>query len=372
MVQILKKDVTSTPASSLPTKSTTTLTSKPKTCSSSISSTVNKKRMQTLCYDVLSLKQLKEHLKKLSLPTDGDKPTLVKRHREFVLQYNVNLDKPISDEEIRQRVLENEEYVNPNTTSKKRKEVSSNVNSSRKVFEELAQKTRQRSGKIPKHHRNEDVSKASASTSATKKESSQHTPKVDQEDDVLIILDSSSSSSNNSSTRSSLASTDVISLDLSDVEEEKKIYAPSRQVEQSQVFENRKENNTIAEVIPQEEPPLFSMIFDSSPPTRSVSRPSSLPQQQSPCLSLELSLEETEKEVVLSNSLICSNQNTISTAAEIMQLLQVQLSPPIEKTHDTKDKSKEEEILLSPIIFSTYVNSQPHQPQQTTSQSIDS
>lgn len=70
----------------------------------------NRKRIPGCVYSVMSISQLKKLLKEHKLPTDGDRKTLEKRHRNFVLLYNSNLDSlnPKSDDEIRKSVIESE------------------------------------------------------------------------------------------------------------------------------------------------------------------------------------------------------------------------------------------------------------------------
>ncbi|KAJ3040775.1 E3 ubiquitin-protein ligase rad18, partial [Rhizophlyctis rosea] len=62
----------------------------------------------SVVYSLSNEKTLRKMLKDDGLPTTGDKPTLQRRHQEWIKRYNANLDSryPLSDDSIRREVSE--------------------------------------------------------------------------------------------------------------------------------------------------------------------------------------------------------------------------------------------------------------------------
>lgn len=49
-------------------------------------------RIPSYCYSIMTLQQLKKLLQDANLPQDGERNVLIKRHKEYAVRYNANLD----------------------------------------------------------------------------------------------------------------------------------------------------------------------------------------------------------------------------------------------------------------------------------------
>lgn len=109
--------------------------------------------LQTIAYNLYTDKQMKELLKKLNLPINGNREELIKRHKEYLLLCNSSLDSmnPLSPSEIIKIIIKNEKdktIVNQNKATKqndlfsftkknnKRKAVQMETKEVKKVLEE--------------------------------------------------------------------------------------------------------------------------------------------------------------------------------------------------------------------------------------------
>ncbi|EFA86025.1 hypothetical protein PPL_01258 [Heterostelium album PN500] len=88
-----------------------------------------------LCYSIMKIKQIKDSLKSLGLRTNGDRQTLINRHKEYTLRHNSQCDSmnPKTKEEIIEELYEYEQLTakpkTTATTTSKKKQTTNNKKS---------------------------------------------------------------------------------------------------------------------------------------------------------------------------------------------------------------------------------------------------
>eukprot|EP01112_Ceratiomyxa_fruticulosa_P023198 TRINITY_DN8776_c0_g1_i2.p1 TRINITY_DN8776_c0_g1~~TRINITY_DN8776_c0_g1_i2.p1 ORF type:complete len:444 (-),score=100.46 TRINITY_DN8776_c0_g1_i2:977-2308(-) len=119
------------------------------------------KPMGKLCYTIMNDKDIRTYLKKVQLPTTGDRSLLIKRHKEFVLRWNAECDKLSPEkqqDEIVKEVLALEKYGGFDAE----KQVNS-IKATDKQFEELTSQVRKRKSRDS----SQSLSTSTTSTSET-------------------------------------------------------------------------------------------------------------------------------------------------------------------------------------------------------------
>lgn len=71
-------------------------------------------------YNLLKDKQIRDMLKQVNLPVHGDRDTLIRRHREYLLQYNAehDSDTPASSDEIARDIVKREQKQQSNISNR--------------------------------------------------------------------------------------------------------------------------------------------------------------------------------------------------------------------------------------------------------------
>ncbi|EFC46081.1 predicted protein [Naegleria gruberi] len=71
---------------------------------------IQKSKLPPLCFSLLKNNQLKEYLKKYSLPLHGTREQMIWRIKEFILRYNSNIDRtnPLPEEKIINSIIKEE------------------------------------------------------------------------------------------------------------------------------------------------------------------------------------------------------------------------------------------------------------------------